>query len=1045
MLIDTVDVLVNNDDSWMTLATVVDAAVAAGASVVMTSRVAESTRLPIEWERCPLADYAAAGSGDVPGEQDEFTRAVVAHVRFYTKDPRRREDLAARMLDIVARDLPLKPLCLRPLTLRMLFEIYTPGLVGDDVDTTVLYEAYWDNRVVRDRRAWDEPGTGAGSGRDLSEVAGLLATEMLRSGLPEVMVRSVSSPGTLTSRRLDEDVRLLVSRGVGQLAENGVFQFFHQTFFEYAVSRALIHDHGRRGIDVLVARAMDQHDDYFLLAVVEQALMCAGRSRETAGPAGAAVLELLGLLAAELEAEDLESAAAALHHGLRRVVLAVCAQSPLLTGEMVPLLTRILASPRLDLPTVGGFLRLLPAPGRRFGEHDIAFLEAVAGRADNAWLAVIEVLARLLPRDPALVVAAVRRVRFAERAVERDRELANRGELRDFLVGLFLWDPEEALSLLTPVIQAAIEHGKAGYAARAFAEMARLAAAHPDAGDWAAWADHLLGSATDETSQLIKDHAALLVPRLRTLRFPDLVALFDELADRLAGGTVPTTADRSLLGAVLTVAGDLCPSDSETVRFVTAFGRVTRREMVSDLSRGWLVPLLSSGSPLGAAIRDLAVEWLVEGMPTTTEERPSDTRAKVIRSALQRLDLPLAVAGDLAGRAAARWPVDPRKPFLVWTDPGCLLHLIVRSAAAEIPEACSAIELIGDGVALRSPDAAALTEPFLANAGTGREAVLLLDLLLRAGETSRTLLVLEHGRELDGATLSLLRESALSEFRTALPAERPAGMRQQLRTRLRNLSKLLVRLDELTGGLRIAWPELADWLVRVMDDEATGILVELARSGLEREEYPPAEVLAALRGLCGAEGDRPPDCSSARGRAARLWCVWWYARYGAAQDTSELLRLAFTEPVDRLALIKASSHIYAGKHRTPLTLAQSVEFLLEVGRRIGASGLGGAARKDVSRAWRAAMWTVVPGSDTGLQSRIVQALPELDDAFAGHLVQVVSPHRRPEVLEHLHVVASASALGPRLKLNIGRVLDRYRRHSSDAGWPTIFDDLDGAG
>ncbi len=80
----------------------------------------------------------------------------------------------------------------------------------------------------------------------------------------------------------------------------------------------------------------------------------------------------------------------------------------------------------------------------------------------------------------------------------------------------------------------------------------------------------------------------------------------------------------------------------------------------------------------------------------------------------------------MAGRSA-------EKPFLVWTDPGCLLHLIVRSAAAEIPEACSAIELIGDGVALRSPDAAALTEPFLANAGTGREAVLLLDLLLRAG------------------------------------------------------------------------------------------------------------------------------------------------------------------------------------------------------------------------------------------------------------------------------------------------------------------------
>ncbi len=310
-------------------------------------------------------------------------------------------------------------------------EIYTPGLVGDDVDTTVLYEAYWDNRVVRDRRAWDEPGTGAGSGRDLSEVAGLLATEMLRSGLPEVMVRSVSSPGTLTSRRLDEDVRLLVSRGVGQLAENGVFQFFHQTFFEYAVSRALIHDHGRRGIDVLVARAMDQHDDYFLLAVVEQALMCAGRSRRRPDRRGQPCWNCSGCSPPNSKPK--------ISNPLPRHCTTGCAVSFSPSVRRAPADRRdgaaahaYLGLSRLDLPTVGGFLRLLPAPGRRFGEHDIAFLEAVAGRADNAWLAVIEVLARLLPRDPALVVAAVRRVRFAERAVERDRELANRGNCATF-------------------------------------------------------------------------------------------------------------------------------------------------------------------------------------------------------------------------------------------------------------------------------------------------------------------------------------------------------------------------------------------------------------------------------------------------------------------------------------------------------------------------------------------------------------------------------------------------------------------------------------
>ncbi|WP_432868621.1 TIR domain-containing protein [Microbispora rosea] len=1034
LLIDTVDVLVNNDESWTTLVTVVETAVGAGASVVMTSRVAEATELPVKWTRCRLWDYATGGPSEAQSMGSEFARAVAVHSRFFTNDPRMRENLVNQMLGVVARDLSLKPLCLRPLTLRMLFEIYAPGQVSEVVDPTGLYEAYWDNRVLQDRRVWDSTADRGDSDRDLSEAVKLLALEMLRTGLPEVNIGTLALPASMTSRRLNEEIDLLVRRGVGQRADNGVFQFFHQTFFEYAASRALVFDHGKAGIDALIARAEEQHDDYFLLAVLEQTLLCAGKAQDSTGHAADAIHRLLLRFAKEVENDG-----KAARYGLRRVILAVCAQSPLLRDDIVSSLTAILASPRFELPALRGFLQLLPAPGRRFGRHDLAFLGAAAGRKDNAWLAVIDVLVRLLPRDSPSVITAVRRLRFVERAVEGDRELAHRGELRDFLVSLLLWEPAETLPLLGSVVEAALVNGKTDYVALVFAKMAELCAANPDVGDWA---NRLLGSTTVESSQLVKNHAALLIPRLRRLGFDELLTLFRDLAERLTSGTIPITADRSLLGAVLTIAGELCPPDADVRPFLASFTQVTYREMVSDLCRGWLVPLLDSTSPVGEATRDLAVDWLVTGMPTTTEESIDDTRAKVVRTTLTRLDLPLHRAADVAARAVTGWSrAQDEDSVTAWTDTNCLLHLVIRGAAAGIPEARTAVERLRDGRVLRSPDIVALVDPFRVHAGTEQETVLLLNLLLSIGESHRTLLLLEHGRELNDVTIARLRESALAEFRSAMPAERPTKLRHQARARLRNLAKLLARLDALSDGLHVAWPELVGWLDLVMDVEATGYLIELLGAGLERGEYSSTEVLSQLRALCGAEENGALDCSSAQAHAARLWCVWWYANYGTVEHVPELFRLAFARPVDPIALIKASSYIYASRRPTPLTVEQCADLLLDMGRRLKDCGLGSARRKDVAHAWTSAMWSFVPGSGTSVQLRLVQALADLDDPFAGNLVQYVSPSRRPEVLDGLQAVAATPGIGTRLKRNINDVLDRHRRHSSDSGWPGLFKDL----
>ncbi|MGC5345797.1 trypsin-like peptidase domain-containing protein [Streptomyces sp. DT171] len=1092
VLVDTVDVLMNSDASWEALVTVVESAVAAGASVVMTSRVAEATELPSRWQRFRLSDYDT-GTGQGSHSTSEFERAVLAHSKFFTNDPQTREDLITRMLAIVARDISLNPLCLRPLTLRMLFEIYTPGVVPDVVDTTGLYEAFWDHRVACDRRSWEGAGDRTAHDRDLGPSTMALALEMLRAGLPEARVDRVRLPATLTSQRLTQDVALLVKRGVGQLA-GGVFQFFHQTFFEYAASRALVLDHGAAGLGALVRHLRDlDSEDYFLLAVLEQAWLCADRTQDAGDAAAATVGHLVKALADGVgEAGEVRGAGVSgggsdgsvgpgggsgssgdsgsgsvgphgsdgpggsrggpggsggsdggrvpIRYGLRRAVLAVCAQSSLLTDDMLPELLCVLGSPTLPLPSLRQFLELLPSPGRTYGPRDIAFLKAASQRPDNAWIAVLEVLERLLPRDPAQVLATVRELGIVERAAAGGHELSTRGELAQFLVTLLLWRPAEAFPLLETVADAALALDRSQYVADILTRMASLCADHGDPEEWAVRADRILGGTTTTSSALIKSHTAVLVPYLRTLSLPDLVGRLTALASRLLSTTDPATTDRSLLGAILTAVAEVTPADADPAPVVDLLVRVTRREQMADLSRGSLVRLLDSDTPVGPAVRDLAVDWLVQGMPLTELQDPTGIRARVVRTALTQLDLPLPRVADVAGRAAAAWPPSADDPARVWRSSACLLHLLVRGAAAGIPEARAVMDRLPDGGSLSGTAVVAWVDPFRKQASTAGEAGLVADLLIRIDELRHVRTMLANDVVLDEASLTRLTASSLAALRAAVPKARPDVMSHEDRTRLRSLTALLAELERTGTPVPLAWEELSGWIDRIPDSVAVGWLIDLVGAGLERGDHPPAEALSLLRGLCGADGTTV-DCSTEHGSRARRWCLWWYGTYGAAADIAETYRLAFHEPADDTGLIKIANYCFADRHETPLTEEEAVGLLLGIGRRLRSSRLGSAPRKNIAQAWRGAMRSVVPGGSAATHLRIIRQLPELDDAFAARVVQYVPVRRTPELRTALEDVAELPGLGARLQGAADKILDEHKRHASEGGWPGLFADL----
>jgi hypothetical protein len=712
---------------------------------------------------------------------------------------------------------------------------------------------------------------------------------------------------------------------------------------------------------------------------------------------------------------------------------------------MLPDLLRVLGSRELSLPSLRQFLDLLPSPGRSYGPHDIAFLKAVSGRVDNAWIAVLEVLGRLLPRDSAQVLATVRDLGIVERAASGGHETSTRGELADFIVTLLLHEPDGSLPLLEAVADGALALGRFDYVADILTRMSALCPEQGDPARWAAWADRMLDGVTVASSNLIKAHTAVVVPYLRTRELSDLVGLLTALASRLGSGSEPTTADRSRLGALLTALAEAAPPDADPTPVVELLARVTRREYVADLSRGALTRLLDSDTPVGRAVRDLAVDWLVAGMPLTGRQDVTYTRAKVVRTALEQLDLPLRRVADVAGRAATSWSATAEDPGQVWRSQECLLHVLVRGAAAGIPEARSVIDELPGGFAVPGPAIAAWVEPFKKHSSTGGEAGLLADLLIRIDELRQVKTLLVNGVALDAASLTRLTASTLTALRAAVPRSRPNTMGQEKRTRLRSLTAVLAEAERSGARVTVAWEELSQWIDRIPDSVTVGWLVELVGAGLERGDHPPAEALRLLRRLCGADGEAL-ECASEHGWRARQWCLWWYGVYGAASDIQETYRLAFCDPVDDKGIIKVSNYVFADRRKVPLTQEAAVGLLLGVGGRLKDSRLGSAPRKDIAQAWRGAMRAVVPGSTPETHLRIVRVLPELDDFFAARVLQYVPMKRRAtELRTELEQVASRSGLGARLHRALDRMLNEHKRHASQGGWLGLFEELADSG
>lgn len=279
--LDTFDVLSHEEHLLNIGLRLISELMRAGASVLVTSRPEEIARIPLEelatlTARLYLQEY----------DEREFSEAVDSHCRaFYRTSGRSTaqiDEQVERLQNLVALGRPVKDVCLNPLTLRMLFELYAPDEVPEDINSFRLYSEYWIARVLADRRAASQVSA---TGRDLSVPVQFLAAQMLATGAPLIAREQVAE--YIASARLREgDVAELISRNLLVRTEAGSLEFFHQTFFEHAAARYLANVDGM-DLPACVERLRELADDGFRLPVYEQLFLL----HAAGSPSGSPIVE----------------------------------------------------------------------------------------------------------------------------------------------------------------------------------------------------------------------------------------------------------------------------------------------------------------------------------------------------------------------------------------------------------------------------------------------------------------------------------------------------------------------------------------------------------------------------------------------------------------------------------------------------------------------------------------------------------------------------------------------------------------------------------
>ncbi|WP_330275144.1 TIR domain-containing protein [Lentzea sp. NBC_00516] len=1009
ILIDTVDLLVNDDVTWMALRTLVSEAHAAGASVVVTSRPAEARRLPDEWQLVELRDYDTVRP---PGGSSEFERAVAAHCRVYCTAQVGHE-MADKLISAVARRQHLGVLARKPLTLRMLFELYAPTTIYDDVDVTGLHRKFWADRVCQDRRAWHGWAPASTADVNLENTAALLALHMLITGVPEIALNEIApvSAGTFY-----QEVELLVQRGVGALTTvsgQTAFRFFHQTFFEFAAARTLLLIWGVQGLALLEERCRAQPNDYFMLAVFEQTWLCAWPDGAFAADANAMAGRFLT-----------DAGAVALPAELRTTVLRVTAQSGGVSAECLEQLGEVLAT--AELPEVRDCLALMPSPVRTWEQADVDVLHRCVQRGDSAWLAVLKVLERLGHRDRNLAARAMEKLDLGSHVASLSRqEFGDHRELLQQLGSLLHVAPDVVMDQLRVLCSTATTHGLNTYVIDVF----NLLSAHADAVpefDLGQWADEVVPISPKRTHTAVVAHAEL--HKIQTARVAATAGGWSrQLAElKTLIGRMDTNRDLAWLdivrlGGMVSAFAWHAPPSTTAAALVTVLRTVSSNQVHGELRRGWLVDF---GLRQDNAVTRAWTSWLSDGLPASQHKQhtPEQNWAETARRALESPRLPESQIARLADQVAVRLvdhaaegPAVRDAPLTPWTDADLLLRLVVRSMLGGSRTAREAVRHIAANPGVLGNARAMFVKQLVPTDTLNSDALMLFDIALGWAERRvvQDFLMLPGFAARAQARATQVRE--LVDTGVASPKERDQSASAKL---------LRTAIDTQVLSLP-TWHELTAWLRQARQSvHLRQTLIELIGTGVEEGRYEPGPARTVVESYLS-------DRNTADATAARTVLVVLLAKW--FDDEQALLDTAFRDPVDGPFIAPVSSYVQPGHRRgRAVNGAEAVRFMLTFGRRL--RGAPPRTQKDTAIWWRAAMRELLSGASGALQMQVIDAFPELDDEFVSSLVLQLKPDRHPQVREALNDLVQDSSRNERLRRNARLVL---ADGAPQRGWPQL--------
>jgi hypothetical protein len=217
ILLDTVDLIINDGN----VDNVVDAmkSLAARSHLIFTCREQEYLNFLDSEPDLVRTRYQIPrlDADDIERWAREYTEAAEI-------DDKHREAFVASLISPAAAEV-----CATPLRLAMACDIYAAsGAIPDDLTVTELYNQYWSRRIALDRH-----GKATAAARSQEKTVEAIANEMWQSSTRQFVVSAAGNLATddMALQRLGSDG---VLKQIG-----GRYQFFHQTYGEYAVARLL--------------------------------------------------------------------------------------------------------------------------------------------------------------------------------------------------------------------------------------------------------------------------------------------------------------------------------------------------------------------------------------------------------------------------------------------------------------------------------------------------------------------------------------------------------------------------------------------------------------------------------------------------------------------------------------------------------------------------------------------------------------------------------------------------------------------------------------